>query len=217
MRIILFAFLIISSVACNDDNVSKLGTITGIVSNINGDTAISGARVVTDPSSDTVFTDSKGLFTLNDIEPGNYYVIATKEDFVEGNVPVIVMEGATVSVTFKLSRVPVVLTGQWQGRISHYSTDYPLSLNFDRVTADSIFGKMIIDFTAGADTFPIHSVLFFNNDSLHFDLSYTWDSCHAYDMWGSAVNKDSLQGKWKYRCTDDPVMTSPWRAHRKDK
>ena len=217
MRNYLFILLIVFIVSCKDDNNNKLGTITGNVSTLNGDTAISGARISTVPASDTIFTDANGNFTLSDIEPGNYYVTAQKEEFIVGLVSIIVMENSTSMAIFKLSPVPVILTGQWQGRIQYYNTDYPLLLLFNKVTVDSIYGSMIIDFTAGADTFPIHSEIFYNNDSLHFNLAYTWGLCHAYDMWGSYIRKDSLRGSWKYKCTNDPAFTSPWSAHRKVK
>lgn len=217
MRSFLFAVLIICMVSCKNDNADKPGTITGSVSTLIGDTAISGARIVTDPGSDTAFTDTKGRFTFNDIAAGTYFLTAHKEGFTEGQVTIIVPGNSTSTAIFQLSRVPVILTGQWQGRIRYYNTDYPLLLNFEKVTMDSIYGTMIIDFTAGADTFPIHSELFFNNDSLHFDLSHTWGTCHAYDMWGLVANKDSLQGNWRYKCTTDPTLTSPWSASRKVK
>jgi hypothetical protein len=217
MRTILFAILTVCMVSCKDDNANKPGTITGNVANLKNDAAISGARIVTVPNSDTVFTNTEGNFTISDLEPDNYTVIAEKEGFVQGVVPIIVLDNSTSTAFFKLSAVPVVLTGQWSGRIQYYTTDYPLLLNFEKVTIDSIFGSMIIDFTAGADTFPIRSELFFNNDSLHFDLGVTWGMCHAYDMWGLPVNKDSLQGSWRYRCTNDPSYTSPWSAKRKIK
>jgi len=217
MRTFLFAILIVFIVSCNDDNANKTGTITGRVTTLIGDTAISGARIVTDPGSDTVFSDANGKFTLNEIAVGTYFLIAQKEGFTDGMITIIVPEGSTSTAIFQLSRVPVVLTGQWVGKIQYYTTDYPLLLNFEKVTIDSVFGSMIIDFTAGADTFPIKSELFFDNDSLHFDLGYTWGMCHAYDMWESAVNKDSLQGSWNYRCTNDPAFTSPWSAKRKIK
>ena len=217
MRTFLFAILIVCMVSCKDDNTNKPGIIIGNVSNIKNDEAISGARIVTVPSSDTVFTDAEGNYTIPDLVPGNYTVTAQKEGFIQGQVPVIVTGNSTSTAFFKLSAVPVVLTGQWQGRIQYYMTDYPLLLNFNKVTIDSIFGSMIIDFTAGADTFPIRSELFYNNDSLHFDLSYTWGLCHAYDMWGLIENKDSLQGNWRYKCNNDPTYTSPWSAKRKVK
>jgi hypothetical protein len=217
MRSFLIALLIIFIFSCKDDNNNKLGTITGNVSTLNGDTAISGARIVMNPASDTVFTDEKGNFTLSGIEPGNYTVIASKDGFTDGTVPAIVLENATATVIFRLSRLPIILTGQWQGKIRYYTTDYTLLLDISKVTLDSIYGTMIIDFTAGADTFPIHSELYFDNDSLHFDLSHTWGQCHAYDMWGLVVNKDSLRGNWKYRCSNDPVYTSPWSAKREVK
>jgi hypothetical protein len=215
MRSVLIALLIVCLVSCQDKNKNKPGTVTGNVSTLVGDKAISGARIVTNPSSDTVFTDAKGDFTINDIEPGNYSIMAHKEGFTDGLVPIIVMENSTSTATFKLSSLPVVLTGQWQGQIRYYATDYPLLITFDTVTTDSIFGSMIVDFSSGAVTFPINSDLFFNNDSLHFSLSHTWGMCHAYEMWGVVVDPDSLQGSWMYRCINDPAYTSPWSAHRK--
>jgi hypothetical protein len=215
MRNILFALMIVILFSCKDENENKPGTITGNVSALIGDKAISDARIVTTPASDTVYTNSNGDFSLNNVVPGNYSVIAHKEGYTDGLVPIMVFENSTSTATFKLSREPVDLTGQWEGKISYYTTDYPLLMNFDTITSDSIFGSMIIDFTEGAVTFPINSQFYFSNDSLHFSLSYSWGMCHAYEIWGLVVDKDSLHGNWMYRCINDPVYTSPWSAHRK--
>jgi hypothetical protein len=215
MRNILFALLVVILFSCKDENENKPGTITGNVSALVGDKALSDSRIVTNPPSDSVFTNANGDFTLNNIKPGNYSVIAHKEGYTDGLIPIIVSENSTSTATFKLSREPVDLTGQWQGLIRYYTTDYPLLLTFDTVTTDSISGSMVVDFSEGPVTFPINSVLFFNNDSLHFSLSHTWGMCHAYEMWGLIVDKDSLQGSWIYRCINDPAFTSPWSAHRK--
>jgi hypothetical protein len=215
MRNILFVLLIVMLFSCKDENENKPGTITGNVSALVGDKAISDARIVTTPSSDTVYTNSNGDFSLNNVVPGNYSVIAHKEGYTDGLVPIIVFENSTSTATFKLSRESVDLKGQWEGKIRYYTTDYPLLMNFDTITSDSIFGSMVIDFTEGAITFPIQSQFYFSNDSLHFSLSYSWGMCHAYEMWGLVVNKDSLQGNWMYRCINDPIYTSPWSAHRK--
>jgi hypothetical protein len=215
MRSFLFVLLIIFIVSCNEENVNKLGAITGNVSTLNGDTAISGARIVTSPPTDTVFTDPQGNFKLTNIEPLQYLVTAQKENFDDGVVPVIVTEGNTSNLIFKLSRSPFILEGLWTGKIQYYSVEYPLGLYFSKITTDSVYGQMTVDFSDGTIVFPIHTYLYFENDSIHFDLSYTWGMCHSFDMSGSFVNKDSLQGTWRHRCLNEPVLTTPWRAHRK--
>jgi hypothetical protein len=166
---------------------------------------------------DTVFTDANGNFTFSDLEPATYTLTAHKENFTDGLISVIVPENATSTAIFKLSRLPINLNGQWEGKISYYAANYPLLLDFEKVTSDSIYGTMSIDFSTGTVSFPIHSELYFDNDSLHFDISRNWGSCIAYDVWGSVVNNDSLQGSWKYWCVNDPSFTAPWSAHRKVK
>jgi hypothetical protein len=214
MRSFLFVLLIVFIVSCKDDNVIKLGTITGNVSTLNGDTAIDGARITTVPVLDTVFTDSKGNFTINNVVPGQYTITAQKENFDDGVVPVIVTEGNNSNLIFKLSRSPFILPGLWTGKIQYYSIDYPLGLYFSKITTDSVYGQMTIDFSDGTIVFPIHTYLYFENDSIHFDLSYTWGTCHAIDMSGSFVNKNNLKGNWQYQCIGSPTMTAPWSASR---
>ena len=206
--------MILALFACSNEEEITTGTIKGFVLTTTGDTVITGARLTTSPSSDTAFSGSDGSFSLFDVEPGNYYLTAHKSGYSDGTVPVIVLANATASVVFKLSRTPVDLSGQWDGDIAYDVSAFPLLLDFLKVTTDSVQGTMVIEFGDGTETFPINSKLFFNNDSLHFNLAHTFGDCYAFDMWGRVINADSLSGKWRYQCNNQQEVIMPWHAKR---
>jgi hypothetical protein len=217
MKKLFFAFFILALTSCSNDEKITTGSIIGEVLTTTGDTVISGARINTEPATDTVYSDVNGKFTLSGLLPGSYYVIAHKAGYSDGNVPVVVLANSTSGTVFKLSRVPVNLTGQWQGRIAYDAADYPLLFDFIKVTADSIKGSMVVDFATGSEIFPVNSKLFFNNDSLHFNLSHTFGDCYAFDIWGRVITEDSLSGSWRYKCNGQDEMIKAWSAKRKVK
>jgi len=109
-----------------------------------------------------------------------------------------------------------ILVGEWRGTANFYFADFPLYLSIDRVRRDSIHGTMIINFfTFGVDTVTINSSLFYESDSLAFDLNGEGGGgCGFYSMYGTLITQDSLSGSWTYRCVNDPGFQSPWVAHR---
>jgi uncharacterized membrane protein len=87
------------------------GSITGSITNAEDGSAISGAEV--SDGSRTALTDALGTYTINNVPPGSYQVIASKEGYESSSLTVTVFSGVTAVANFSLSEiiVPGTITG----------------------------------------------------------------------------------------------------------
>lgn len=113
--IVLFLFIIsYLFYSCSEDVINTIiqtGTITGKVT-ANG-LGLQGASVTTNPATSTIITDTAGNYTISNIAPGNYTVIATKIGYNS--------DSTTVNVTSAGTAVAnIVLTQSSAGLIAYY-------------------------------------------------------------------------------------------------
>jgi hypothetical protein len=101
------------------------GTIAGKVSTSMGGTAIGGATVSTTTGSFVATTDAGGNYTIADVPPGTYTVIAAKTGYEEGTGSVTVTAGATATVNIALSAQPT--TGTIAGTVMEAATQVGLT------------------------------------------------------------------------------------------
>jgi len=87
------------------------GGITGSVTDAEDGSAISGAAVT--DGTRTALTDALGSYTIDNVPPGSYQVVASKEGYQTSPLTVNVMSGTTVVANFPLSQiiVPGSITG----------------------------------------------------------------------------------------------------------
>ena len=87
------------------------GRISGQVTDARDGSAISGVRV--SDGIRTYFTDSAGKYTIDNVPPGSYQVVATKEGYESSSLTVTVSEEITAVANLSLSQVivPGVITG----------------------------------------------------------------------------------------------------------
>jgi len=93
------------------DSVPVLpGKISGQVTDVNG-SAISGAQV--SDGSRTALTDALGTYTIDNIPPGGYQVVASKEGYQSSSWTVSVLQGTTAVADFSLNQIinPGSITG----------------------------------------------------------------------------------------------------------
>jgi thermitase len=87
------------------------GKISGQVTDAKDGSAISGAEV--SDGIRTALTDATGSYTINDVPPGSYQVLASKEGYETSSLTVNVISGITAVADFSLSKiiVPGGITG----------------------------------------------------------------------------------------------------------
>jgi uncharacterized membrane protein len=87
------------------------GSITGSVTDAKDGSAISGAQVT--DGTRTATTDATGKYTIANVLPGTYQVVASKEGYETSSSTVSVLQGATAIANFSLSQiiVPGSITG----------------------------------------------------------------------------------------------------------
>ncbi len=102
--LVLFTFCLIIAFQCSKstDPEPSEAKISGKVSDESGDVFVSGALVTTFPATNSVSTSSDGSYSIDDVEPGEYLVTATKSGFPSGNVNVSVQEGKTANADIRL-------------------------------------------------------------------------------------------------------------------
>ena len=78
------------------------GNITGLIENPDGD-PLQGVEIETEPSSGFAVSDQDGLYSIHNVIPGTYAVIATHRDFVSARKDnVEVQQAATAIVDFRM-------------------------------------------------------------------------------------------------------------------
>lgn len=87
------SFVLFIAISCSEDTVDfeETGTITGTVLSEDSQQPIANAEISTNPSSSTVFTNTNGNFTINDVLVDSYAVQAEANGFEIG------FESATVT------------------------------------------------------------------------------------------------------------------------
>ena len=87
------------------------GAITGQVTDAEDGSAISGAQV--SDGIRTALTDATGSYTIDDVSPGSYQVVASKEGYQTSSSTVDVLSGNSAVADFSLSQtmVPGSITG----------------------------------------------------------------------------------------------------------
>ena len=100
----LIAVFIILLSSCNEDRIGEFnyGAIEGKVVSEGTNLPIPNTRVSTQPITSTVFTDSIGNFTIENVPYGEYAVQARKDDFISGLELTNVLENSVVNVIFEL-------------------------------------------------------------------------------------------------------------------
>jgi len=87
------------------------GAITGQVTDAEDGSAVPGAQVT--DGIRTALTDAAGTYTVGDVPPGTYEVVASKEGYQTSSLTVTVLSATTALADFSLTKVlvPGVITG----------------------------------------------------------------------------------------------------------
>ncbi|WP_027078531.1 carboxypeptidase regulatory-like domain-containing protein [Maribacter antarcticus] len=102
--VVLFTFC-----ACEEETLGdqSFGVLDGKVVSNGLNNPLGNVKVTTNPSSNTVFTDEEGNFTITNISIGDYSVQAEKDDFQTAFEPVNILNDKTSNVIFELDSMSV--------------------------------------------------------------------------------------------------------------
>jgi thermitase len=112
------------------------GAITGHVTDAEDGSAIRGAQV--SDGITTAVTDHAGTYTIDDVSPGSYQVVASKEGYQVSSLTVDVLSGNSVIADFSLSQI--IVAGSITGSVT------------DAEDGSPIVGAMVSDGTRTAIT-----------------------------------------------------------------
>lgn len=100
---IVIVICLLSFWGCNNNPAAlTTGTIQGQITNPAGDTLIVGATILTIPPTGAVSTDAQGRYTIFDVSPGQYIVVASKSGYSPDSVTIKVVAGKTTTADIHL-------------------------------------------------------------------------------------------------------------------
>ncbi|WP_236673005.1 carboxypeptidase regulatory-like domain-containing protein [Flavobacterium tagetis] len=99
---ILACFILLMS--CSEEQLEETGTgkIKGRVVDVRAYTGIENARVSSNPTTSTVYTDKDGYFTIENVPAGKYAFQAQKDGFIARFVPATIEKDIEIEVIFEL-------------------------------------------------------------------------------------------------------------------
>jgi thermitase len=98
------------------------GSITGSVTDAKDGSPIVGATV--SDSIRTATTDATGKYTIDNVPPGTYQVVASKEGYQTSSLTVSVLQGAIAVANFSLSQI--ILPGSITGSVTNAKDGSPI-------------------------------------------------------------------------------------------
>ncbi|MEM7187385.1 MAG: carboxypeptidase regulatory-like domain-containing protein, partial [Bacteroidota bacterium] len=100
----LLGMLLVVLFACNEDRIDEgqFGTIKGTVVASGSNVPLPNVRISTNPVTSTVFTDSLGNYTIENVPVGEYAVEARVDGYIADFEPTVVEANLAVVVVFEL-------------------------------------------------------------------------------------------------------------------
>ncbi|WP_343588544.1 carboxypeptidase regulatory-like domain-containing protein [Flavobacterium sp.] len=93
-------------VSCSEEKIgeSQFGTVTGKVVNSDTFEPMENVKILSSPTTSTVFTDAEGKFTVSNVKVGEYSFQAQKDGFIAKFEAVTVTANNTSEIVFELSK-----------------------------------------------------------------------------------------------------------------
>jgi len=91
-------------ISCEEDGIVEngKGTLTGTVVSSGSNIPLANVKITTSPSSNTVFTNGEGNFTIENISTGEYSVQAELDTYITAFEPANIQDGQVTNVVFEL-------------------------------------------------------------------------------------------------------------------
>jgi thermitase len=115
------------------------GSITGSITDAKNGSAIPGAQV--SDGSRTALTDALGTYTINNVPPGSYQVVASKAGYESVTSSATVVSGGTALVNFSLNQKPPATNVMWVDNIRFIKNRNDLFIEVKVVTASGVLRK----------------------------------------------------------------------------
>jgi len=115
------------------------GSITGSVTDAKDGLPIVGATV--SDGTRTATTDTSGKYTIADVPPGSYQVIASKEGCESLTVSVTVVSGGTAVMNFSLNQKSPAINAMWVDSIRFIKNRKDLFIEVNVVTASGVLPR----------------------------------------------------------------------------
>ncbi|MNK57750.1 translocation protein TolB [compost metagenome] len=100
------AIFLLILVSCSEEKIgeSEFGTVTGKVVSSETFGPMENVKIISSPTSSTVFTDAEGKFTVSNVKVGEYSFQAQKEGFVAKFEATTVIANNSSEIVFELSK-----------------------------------------------------------------------------------------------------------------
>jgi len=160
------------------------GTITGTITDADDGSAVASATVT--DGTRTTTTDAAGEYTIADVPPANYEIVASKAGYESSSLMVTVLEGNTAEADLSLTRI--IVSGSITGTVTDAEDGSPVagatvSDGTRTTTTDASGGYVIADVPPG--TYEVVAsksgyenssvtVTVLEGDTAVADLSLTW-------------------------------------------
>lgn len=177
---ILFFLCITLLVACSEEQIDEAGKgiVKGRVVNKVSFEPIANVKISSSPVTSTVFTDSEGYFTINDVPIGEYSFQAQKEGYLAKFEPANVTLNSTSQIVFELS----------VSSVNNKAPDVPvLTAPIDNATNQSIATKLTWTAT-DVDKDPLTYSVTLKNAATDVTTTYTDLKTASLDLTNLSYN-----------------------------
>ncbi|GET28610.1 carboxypeptidase regulatory-like domain-containing protein [Prolixibacter sp. SD074] len=105
-RLLLVIALLLSLWRCEEQpyDVVRYGSLEGVILSEYDDKPINGVKITTSPTSETVYTDSVGHFSIPEVELGDITVTASRDGYLNYTEKLSITENETRSVSIYLPK-----------------------------------------------------------------------------------------------------------------
>lgn len=103
---IISAIFLVVLISCSEEKIgeSEFGTVTGKVVNSETFAPMENVKIMSSPTTSTVFTNAEGKFTVTNVKVGEYSFQAQKDGFVAKFESVNVTANSTSEIVFELNK-----------------------------------------------------------------------------------------------------------------
>ncbi|GHC55552.1 carboxypeptidase regulatory-like domain-containing protein [Ulvibacter litoralis] len=206
--------LLLVFASCSEDRIDgfQTGSIKGIVVASGSNEVLQDVKISTQPATSTVFTDSQGMFTLDNVPEGTYSVQADKEDYLSGFEAANVLANGAVEVIFELNlsnssntppSTPLLIAPE------NNSEDLALEVEFeweatDNDDTDTLEYTLILYNDSNSDVLEFTGIeenTFTVEDGLNFGTKYFWQISVV-----DGVNPPVLSELFSFKTTTSPEL-----------
>lgn len=148
-KLLLITLLLLSLWRCKEQpyDIVQYGTLEGVIMSEFNNDPLQGVKITTTPSSDVVYTDSVGHYSITEVQSGDVTVTASRDGYLNYTEKTTVTEGETNTLDFYLTKQTTTNPADDIIEIKDPLdgvTDQPVNLTFDwHFTATTYKGEAV--------------------------------------------------------------------------